>query len=370
MHIAASKKMGGIWALLCGDAIGVLYEGKGPKEIPALPADLFSVPAAPFARSHPTVLFPAYSDDGARALCLLESLLTHGGHFVAHDDFAQRLLRWYDTGHLAIDGYVFGTGGTTREALARIRSGVPALQAGLTEPTALGNGGLMGVLPLPLWFTGSEGELVKAAMDQCSVTHRHPRVLVTVAAFCLWARYLAIDPGGAHPLDVAALALCELPRFLAPEMHAEVARLVAVLRGQHGPPTGGFNVVETWYSAIECQRESVEATIRAAIQLGNDTDTTAAVAGGIAGVRFGIEGVPAAWRAALAAVMPDSAATLLVVARARDLSGMIDTTDPELWCSERGSGWRCGHLCTRVVGGVRLCDTCSPPAASAGGAPP
>lgn len=303
----ADRQQGGIWGQLIGDALGVSYETKPPAELTELPEDLADVPPPPFQRSHRF----AYSADGARALCLLETLKANRGVFNA-DGFAQRLLRWLDHGHLAVKDHVFGTGGTTQKALARIRMGTPALEAGLTEETALGNGGLVGVIPLPLFFEGTDVELVYAAMDQCRVTHAHPRARVTVAVFCLWIRELlwADDPS----LDPFTLAVRTAERsfaFLRSDEYEECELLLATLAGEHGPPMGGFYVVDTFHSAVVCQRSSYEETVRAAIMLGNDTDTTAAVAGGVAGVRFGINGIPLRWREMLEMVAAPEALALI-----------------------------------------------------------
>lgn len=310
------RQQGGVWGQLAGDALGVPYENTLPEKLPQLPQDLAGqLPLGIFHRSHPDAPFFAYSDDGARMLCLLATLKANGGKFNA-DGFAQRMLRWFDHGYMAVKGYVFGTGGTTRTALDRLRSGTPATESGLVEETAMGNGGLMGAVALPLFFKGSDEELIEAAMAQCRVTHAHARARVTVAVFCLWVRAFLDDPEATPaPLAVEMIRRFRELCFSGDEFTA-CDYLTASLTGRFGPPTGGFNVVDTFCSAVACQGASYESTVKSAILLGNDTDTTAAVAGGVAGVRFGVRNIPLRWREAVERNAPPEALAALPTWRA------------------------------------------------------
>src|ERR1700755_326159 len=93
---------GGLIGLLVGDALGVPYEFKSPDRLPRADAIDFEPPSG-FPRSHAQVPAGTWSDDGAQALCLLESLLTQGRF--EPNDFARRMGNWYDSGHLAVDGH-------------------------------------------------------------------------------------------------------------------------------------------------------------------------------------------------------------------------------------------------------------------------
>lgn len=284
------RVMGGMLGVLIGDMLGVPYERTAPRAMPRLPADLLTLPEG-FARAHPEQPLGVYSDDGAQSLCLLSSLLGCNGWDA--DDFGRHLVRWLDDGHLAARGGVFGTGGTTRTALGRIREGTPALLAGLTEETALGNGPLMRGLPLVLWGHDlPDAELVRVAMEQCRVTHAHPRALATTTVHALYARCLLEEVA---PVDALYMALDTAQRLLLADLAREVRDLRIRVRSA-APPTGDFHIVETFHSAVAASGlDSFEETVRAAIELGNDTDTTASVAGGLAGIRFGVKAIPAAW---------------------------------------------------------------------------
>jgi ADP-ribosylglycohydrolase len=227
-------------------------------------------------------------------LCLLASLLDRGRLDVA--DLGSRLLRWFDAGYLAVDGIVFDVGLQTREALTALRNGVPAEQAGPSRETTNGNGSLMRVLPLALWHRGSDAELVADAARQSLVTHGHARSQVCCAIYCLWVRYALREVE--DPWTEATRQL----RTLAVNRAGWAVELDAHVRPERLPEgTGSGYVVDCLHSARLAAQESTFATvIRKAISLGQDTDTTAAVAGGFAGVREGLSGIPERWRSALA----------------------------------------------------------------------
>jgi ADP-ribosylglycohydrolase len=292
---------GGLVGLLVGDALGVPYEFHGPRALP--PRERIDmVPPHGFARAHTTAPPGTWSDDGAQALCLLESLLECGRFDI--DDFARRLLRWIDDGHLAVDAHVFDYGGATHAALVRLRRGASPGSSGGTDEHSNGNGSLMRVLPLALWHRGADDELVGLAHRQSLPTHAHPRSQVACALYCLVARGLlneTPDPvawaeqrlstiyaarAGANAREQGDEHSCELERILTSGLRTQ--------------PVGMGYVVDTLWSALRCLDEpSYEDVVRAAVALGHDTDTTACVAGGLAGIRFGIHAIPARWREAL-----------------------------------------------------------------------
>ena len=78
-------------------------------------------PPAGFRRAHRGVPPGTYSDDGAQALCLLASLLDQ--RRLDLDDFARRLVAWYERGYLAVDERVFDCGVQTSQALRAILGG-------------------------------------------------------------------------------------------------------------------------------------------------------------------------------------------------------------------------------------------------------
>lgn len=282
----------GLWGLLVGDAFGVPYEFHSPSALPARSA-LAMTPPPGFARAHHGTPPGTWSDDGAQALALLASLVACGG--LDPDDLGRRLVAWYRRGDYAVDARVFDVGIQTRRALGALEAGVPALQAGPSGEYDNGNGSLMRVLPLALWHRGDDAALVEDAHQQSRVTHGHARSQAACALTCLWARRLAGGADSEVAFADAAAALAALYQD-RPEFAAELSTQLVV----EGTPGGSGYVVDTVRSARWALRQgSYEDVVRAAVSLGNDTDTTACVAGGLAAVRDGMGAIPGEWLAAL-----------------------------------------------------------------------
>lgn len=281
----------GMLGLLVGDALGVPYEFHAPGEIPAWD-EIEMVPPPGYPRSYSHVPVGTWSDDGAQALCLLVSLSECRGWNA--EDFVQRLLAWYRGGEWAVDGKVFDIGIQTATALNRLASGVPSDESGLGGERNNGNGSLMRTLPVALLGPGDDVGLVELAHAQSLVTHAHPRSQACCALFALWARRemgRVPDPW---------LAAVEALRDIYRAFPVHLTELEENILSWSGPCSGSGYVVDALHSArAACGERDYEAIVRAAVAFGNDTDTTACVAGGIAGLRHGEGGIPPRWLAAL-----------------------------------------------------------------------
>eukprot|EP00257_Ricinus_communis_P012824 XP_002538111.2 uncharacterized protein LOC8279457 [Ricinus communis] len=290
----SNAAIGGLVGLLVGDALGVGFEFKHPNQIPPRTGIEMTMPAT-FRRTYPHVPSGTWSDDGAQALCLLASLIERGSFRLT--DFADRLVQWMDKGYFAVDGDVFDVGSQTARALDRLRDGVPPLESGGASERDNGNGSLMRVLPLALWHTGSDRELVRCAHLQSMPTHGHPRSLVACAFYCLIARgYLK---NLSDPWSWADQRLEEIYHARS-DPHEQIAFLAELDELKRFPRSnearGTGYVVDTLWSARKAlEEESFEEVARTAISFGHDTDTTAAVACGLAGIRFGLDGIPVRW---------------------------------------------------------------------------
>jgi ADP-ribosyl-[dinitrogen reductase] hydrolase len=283
---------GGILGLLVGDALGVPFEFSSPGDIPPRSEIDFDPPLG-FSRAHEGIPPGTYSDDGAHALCLLASLL----HCQRLDveDFGRRLRNWYSWGYLAVDNIVFDVGVQTAMAIRALEEGVPAAMAGRCDERGNGNGSLMRVLPLALVHRGSDLALVRDAHDQSAVTHGHRRAQVCCALYVLWARRVLADMENPWSDAVATLrAIYRNDTAAADELESSIRP------DDEGVVRGTGYVVDSLRSARwACGQGGYEDVVRAAVSLGNDTDTTAAIAGGIAGLRDGVAAIPSGWRGRL-----------------------------------------------------------------------
>ena len=289
-NVLKDRLAGGLQGLLIGDALGVPYEFHSADDLPPLSGIDFDPPAG-FRRSHDGVPPGTWSDDGAQALCLLASLIHCDGLDLTN--FAGRLLNWAAWGYLAVDGQVFDIGLQTQRALNSLGAGVSPEKAGPAGEFDNGNGALMRVLPLALWHTGDDHSLIAMAARQCLPTHGHPRSAVACAMLCLWARAELYSISSSW--ESAATTL----KSLGASVGLPPAEIDLVLDPGHLQRVAGTGyVVDTLWSAryaLDKAADYAEA-VRTAIALGNDTDTTAAVAGGMAGIRYGLSGIPGVWR--------------------------------------------------------------------------
>ncbi|HEX2883257.1 MAG TPA: ADP-ribosylglycohydrolase family protein [Candidatus Limnocylindria bacterium] len=296
MPKSAEQTRAAVYGHLVGDAIGVPYEFTTP--------DPDRVVEVRGGGGHGQQA-GTWSDDGALMLALLDSLLRRG---FDPEHQGERALAWYDSGAYTPDGSgAFDIGTATAGALARLRAGVAAVDAGGIGERDQGNGSLMRILPIALLDRRlDDAEVVERAQLASRVTHGHPNCQVACALYVLVARTLLEDPQrGADP--EAALALAT-DRLLA--VYARQAALASVLRGllahrsEVGTYGGGW-VLDTFWSAWEAfaASTSYRETIERCVRYGHDTDTTAAIAGGLAAIRWGLEeergGVPGEWLAAL-----------------------------------------------------------------------
>lgn len=302
------KWKGGLYGLLIGDALGVPYEFHSAEEIP--PYDKIEMkPPFGFRRAHSGVEPGTWSDDGAQALCLLDSLVTCGVFELK--DFSDRLLAWYQNGAWAVDGVVFDIGIQTNEALNAYSAGEKPEKCGMLRPNGKGNGALMRVLPLALWHKGTDQELVMDAHEQCLITHGNVCNQVCCALYCLVARFLLAGAGFSPALKKAVLVLREIYGEF-PEHEQELEWSIRPDEPWIG--NGSGYVVDCLRSAfmiMECAT-SYEDAVKRAIMLGDDTDTTACVTGGLAGILFGFDNIPARWykalrgKAGVAPFLPDA----------------------------------------------------------------
>ena len=223
---------------------------------------------------------------------LLDSLIAQDGLDLEH--FAHGLTRWLHQGFFAVNNSVFDVGAQTSTAINRLMHGVPAERSGASEESRNGNGSLMRVLPLVLWHQGPDDELAHLAARQSLPTHGHPRSQVACALYCLWAR--RVLDGSGSPWQSAADAF----RTMEADFPFEEINLVLDEGNRERCRGSGYVLDCLWSARLAVETTgSYEGCVRRAILLGHDTDTTAAVAGGIAGLMYGREGIPPRWRVCL-----------------------------------------------------------------------
>jgi ADP-ribosylglycohydrolase len=283
---------GGVLGHLVADALGVPYEFHPPHEIPAT---VTMTPPRGYRVAH-RVPAGTWSDDGAQMLLLLDSLLSQGR--VDPDDIGRRLRGWLYRGDYAVDRHTYDCGNATRTAIEALSRGVPAAEAGPRDERSNGNGSLMRVLPLALWHQGTDGDLVADAALQSRVTHGHVRSQVCCGVYSLWARRLL---GGTDPAEALGDALDTYRSLVGAgverrELDEQIEPLISDELSGQGYVVASLRTAATLLTRPGATYESV---VRDAIALGYDTDTSACIVGGVAGVALGVGAIPSDWLAAL-----------------------------------------------------------------------
>lgn len=283
---------GAIWGHLLGDALGVPYEYGEPRD----PASV----SWGVAGSHGQPV-GTWSDDGALMLATLDALLGEDDAPLPPldpEDLASRFLAWRTEGAYMVDpGPPFDCGATVGAALDAYAAGAPALAAGRRDERSQGNGSLMRILPVALAGGGLPAStLVQQAYLASAVTHAHPVPMAACALYVLAARRLLA--GEREPGTIMEAVVAELWGIHAgPDPADETMR--NAINALCNPPerTGSGFVIDSFWSAWDAFARSVdyESAVRGAVAYGNDTDTTAALAGGLAGIRYGVGSIPGAW---------------------------------------------------------------------------
>ena len=274
---ASNRLAGAVWGALVADALGVPYEFGPSCSVNDVKWGAVGTHGQPPG---------TWSDDGGLLLALLDSLVHVG--FDTQDQ-GRRSVAWLDGADYK-PGKLFDVGGTTRRALVRIRNGAVPEEAGGMSETDNGNGSLMRILPIGLVGAANVADLVEHAERSSSVTHGHPRARLVCALYCLTVERLL-----AGELDRKAALLSAIGELRACRETEFAADLDLIL--SFSEPRGSGYVVDTFWSAwtaFETAR-SYEECVRRAVAYGGDTDTTACVAGGLAGIYWGVSGIPGIW---------------------------------------------------------------------------
>ena len=308
-----------MFGMAVGDALGVPVEFSDRAERDADPVTDM--------REYGTHNQPkgTWSDDSSMAFAAMDSLADNG-RFIP-EDVMKRFSDWYLNAEYTPYGRVFDIGITCSKAILKYQRGVDPLLCGGRGERDNGNGSLMRIMPFALMVAGREDywsddalkETVPILHDASSLTHGHPRSLIACVLYASACHELIWHPEGStrdclqEAVD-KTFAFYEKGRGLFPwlqlEFQAELeknayGRLCDLMKFQALPKSsirGSGYVLDTLEASFWCLLNSddyAECTLKA-VNLGEDTDTVGAVAGGLAGLRYGCDRIPAKWLNVLA----------------------------------------------------------------------
>jgi ADP-ribosylglycohydrolase len=278
---AHDRAVGALLGLACGDAVGTTLEFAPPGSFTPI-TDM--VGGGPFRLPR-----GAWTDDTSMALCLAESLLDTGAMDQA--DQLRRYLLWWEDGYLSSTGRCFDIGTTTSHQLARFRDTGEPVDPDVDEESAA-NGSLMRLSPVAIRWHADSTEAAARAAESSRTTH--PATRPVDACRALGAMTAALVAGA----DASEVLAGHFWRW--GPLHPEVETVIRGSWREKEPPAirgTGYCVdaLEAALWAIGGAENFAGAVLRAA-NLGDDADTTAAIAGQLAGARWGASGIPERWR--------------------------------------------------------------------------
>ena len=287
-----SQVLSGLMGVCVGDALGVPVEFKSRGHLQKNPVKTMTgygtynqVPGT-------------WSDDSSLTFCLADSLCE--GFDL--NTIARSFCRWFRESYWTPHGTVFDIGNTTVQAIRNLLyDGAGPLQSGLTSDRSNGNGSLMRILPMAFEYQNVEfSELIQRTHQVGAITHAHARSQMACGIYIS----IAINLLKKQDLKSAYLQGLEniRPMYESKPYVKEMRHFKRVFSGNIETlpikkiRSSGY-VVHTLEASLWCLLNSsnyAEAVLKA-VNLGEDTDTTGAVTGGLAGIYYGFENIPTEW---------------------------------------------------------------------------
>ena len=276
------KVKDGIVGLIVGDALGVPVEFSTRYERIEDPVTDM--------REYGTYKQPkgTWSDDSAMTIATIASIVNKQG--IDYDDIMNEFIRWYaEDKYTNIADGRFDVGTTTGRSLRKYQSGTPALESGGKGERDNGNGSLMRILPLA-FIKGIDYDTVE---NVSSLTHAHMISRIACALYVEIARsMLENDLEIKEPVTLA----CERIKDHYSDV-PELEKFNRIFTNDLDDVRGRIFVVGSLECVIHCllNTDNYADAVLMAANFGEDTDTTAAICGGLAGIYYGYDSIPEKW---------------------------------------------------------------------------
>ncbi|MCP2028158.1 ADP-ribosylglycohydrolase [Flavobacterium sp. HSC-32F16] len=283
----------GLYGVAVGDALGVPVEFKTRSYLKENPVtDMMGF----MCWNQPS---GTWSDDSSLAFCTAESLCKS----FDIEDMAQTFVKWMLEGYWGAHNKVFDIGGTTKHSLLRVVKGESAAFSGNFFDEDNGNGSLMRILPLVFYLQNEKNieviyQKVKAVS---SITHAHFRSGFACFIYVVYCLEILKDKDKFEAYKDMRLVLS---KFLEDKSFnpVEIGLFDRILKNDISKydeieiQSSGY-VLHSLEASFWCflKSDSYEETVLKAVNLGGDTDTTGAIAGGLAGIYFGLDDIPQKW---------------------------------------------------------------------------
>jgi ADP-ribosyl-[dinitrogen reductase] hydrolase len=283
----------GIFGVCIGDALGVPVEFRSREQLKRSPVTKMRA----LGTHHQPI--GTWSDDGSLTLCLADSLCN--GYDL--EDIALKFLQWYNAEIWTPHGRVFDIGIATREAIYKISKGYKLVLCGGTSEYDNGNGSLMRILPLLFYIKNLPIEQrFDITKEVSSITHAHIR---SILACFIYLEFLLEILNGSEKFEAYQKMKSTVRNFLDNNGNCsqdELYKFERILNNniydyEEAKISSSGYVLHSLEASLWCllNSESYSEAVLKAVNLGEDTDTTGAITGGIAGIYYGFENIPEDW---------------------------------------------------------------------------
>ena len=292
----------GILGVVTGDALGCPVQFESRETVAKHPVTGM--------RGHGTFNLPAgsWTDDSSLTLALMDSIKRTGGIDCA--DIMDNFVRWLDDGAFTPFGYSYDIGRGTMNAIRKYKRDRKPHRAGSHDERNNGNGSLMRIMPAVLYCIDkglADRDAIEIIHRVGGLTHAHIRANIACGLYFFMAR--AILTGCGALVDRMQAGLNQgfgfYENYLSDHDNLECYCRLRDLQSFSTLPverirSSGY-VVDTLEAAVWSliTTDSFADALLKAVNLGDDTDTVGAVAGGLAGLYYGCEAIPEEWLAAL-----------------------------------------------------------------------
>lgn len=300
----SNKVIDALLGVAIGDAVGVPFEFSS--------RDIMKSDPAKGMIGYGTYNQPpgTWSDDSSLTFCLAESLVE--GYDLK--DISEKFIKWKNEAYWSARGKVFDIGMTTSRAISRLRQIIEdeeleelKRQKDYGDEYDNGNGSLMRIIPLLFYVKGkSIAEQFEIIWEISALTHRHIRAAMSCLIYLKLAEKLL---EGKNKEIAYSEMRDEILNFwnameFSEEEREHFRRLIQndIRETEIDELKSGGYVIEVLESSIWffLKRETYEEAILSIINIGHDTDTSAAITGGLAGIYYGQEGIPEDWIVSIA----------------------------------------------------------------------
>jgi len=281
-----------LFGVAIGDALGVPVEFKSRENIRKNPVNdmigygTYNLPAGTF------------SDDSSLTFCLAEALT----NTFDLANIAQNFVKWLYSNYWTPRGSVFDVGITTRLAIDRIVRGDRPDLAGSIDSTSNGNGSLMRIAPLLFYLLDKPiNERFEITKQVSSITHGHIRSIIACFYYLEFARQLAEQR---DKFEIYSNLKTEVSDYLNSisinpkeiELFDRILKHDIHTVSEDKIYSSGY-VLHTLEASIWCllTTDNFKDAVLKAVNLGDDSDTTGAVTGGLAGLLYGFDNIPNEW---------------------------------------------------------------------------